>query len=75
MVNLFPDLCDFAVKITLELGTHVKQSPAFKAQHNGRRGVEFAHGPRRSYWGYGAELADPDGYLVRLWDERSMKEQ
>jgi len=39
------------------------------------RGVEFAHGPRRSYWGYGAELADPDGYLVRLWDERSMKEQ
>ena len=23
----------------------------------------------------GAELADPDGYLVRLWDERSMKEK
>jgi len=23
------------------------------------RGVEFAHGPRKSYWGYGAELADP----------------
>jgi len=20
-------------------------------------------------------LADPDGYLVRLWDERSMKEK
>ena len=39
------------------------------------RGVEFAHGPRKSYWGYGAELADPDGYLIRLWDERSMKEQ
>ena len=39
------------------------------------RGVEFAHGPRRSYWGYGVELADPDGYLVRLWDERSMKEK
>jgi catechol 2,3-dioxygenase-like lactoylglutathione lyase family enzyme len=38
------------------------------------RGVAFAHGPRRSYWGYGAELADPDGYLVRLWDERSMRE-
>ncbi|MGH7399523.1 MAG: VOC family protein [Candidatus Rokuibacteriota bacterium] len=37
------------------------------------RGVEFAHGPRRSYWGYGAELADPDGYLIRLWDEQSMK--
>jgi catechol 2,3-dioxygenase-like lactoylglutathione lyase family enzyme len=39
------------------------------------RGVEFAHGPRKSYWGYGAELADPDGYLIRLWDERSMKEK
>ena len=37
------------------------------------RGVEFAHGPRKSYWGYGAELADPDGYLIRLWDEHSMK--
>jgi catechol 2,3-dioxygenase-like lactoylglutathione lyase family enzyme len=39
------------------------------------RGVEFAHGPRKSYWGYGAELVDPDGYLVRLWDEPSMKER
>jgi len=39
------------------------------------RGVEFAHGPRKSYWGYGAELADPDGYLIRLWDQRSMKEK
>ena len=26
-------------------------------------------------WGSGAELKDPDGYLVRLWDERSMKEK
>jgi len=39
------------------------------------RGVAFAHAPQKSYWGYGAELADPDGYLVRLWDERSMKEK
>jgi catechol 2,3-dioxygenase-like lactoylglutathione lyase family enzyme len=39
------------------------------------RGVEFTHGPRKSYWGYGAELADPDGYLIRLWDEHSMKEK
>ena len=37
------------------------------------RGIKFAHGPRKSYWGYGAELEDPDGYRVRLWDERSMK--
>jgi catechol 2,3-dioxygenase-like lactoylglutathione lyase family enzyme len=39
------------------------------------RGVSFTHGPCKSYWGYGVELADPDGYLVRLWDERSMKEK
>jgi catechol 2,3-dioxygenase-like lactoylglutathione lyase family enzyme len=39
------------------------------------RGTTFTHGPRKSYWGYGVELADPDGYLVRLWDERSMKEK
>jgi catechol 2,3-dioxygenase-like lactoylglutathione lyase family enzyme len=37
------------------------------------RGIEFVHAPRKSFWGYGAELSDPDGYLVRLWDERSMK--
>jgi catechol 2,3-dioxygenase-like lactoylglutathione lyase family enzyme len=40
-----------------------------------QRGIAFAHGPRKTYWGYGAELADPDGYLVRLWDQRSMREK
>jgi catechol 2,3-dioxygenase-like lactoylglutathione lyase family enzyme len=39
------------------------------------RGVAFAHAPRKSYWGYGAELADPDGYLIRLWDEQSMRDK
>ncbi len=39
------------------------------------RGVGFAHGPRKASWGYGAELVDPDGYLVRLWDERTMQEK
>lgn len=39
------------------------------------RGTAFTHGPRKSYWGHGVELADPDGYLVRLWDERTMKAQ
>ena len=39
------------------------------------RGVAFAHGPQKNFWGYGAELADPDGYFVRLWDERSMAEK
>jgi predicted enzyme related to lactoylglutathione lyase len=39
------------------------------------RGVAFVHGPQKNFWGYGAELADPDGYLIRLWDERSMREK
>jgi catechol 2,3-dioxygenase-like lactoylglutathione lyase family enzyme len=39
------------------------------------RGVRFSHGPQKNFWGYGAELADPDGYLVRLWDARSMAEK
>jgi catechol 2,3-dioxygenase-like lactoylglutathione lyase family enzyme len=39
------------------------------------RGIAFAHGPRKTYWGYGAELLDPDGYLLRLWDARTMREK
>jgi catechol 2,3-dioxygenase-like lactoylglutathione lyase family enzyme len=39
------------------------------------RGVEFSHGPRKSFWGYGVELKDPDGYCVRLWDKRTMREK
>ena len=37
------------------------------------RGIAFAHPPQKTYWGYGAELTDPDGYLVRLWDETTMR--
>ena len=37
------------------------------------RGVAFAHPPQKTYWGYGAELTDPDGYLARLWDETTMR--
>jgi catechol 2,3-dioxygenase-like lactoylglutathione lyase family enzyme len=40
-----------------------------------RRGVVFAHGPQKTFWGYGAELVDPDGYRLRLWDERTMREK
>ncbi len=39
------------------------------------RGVRFTRDPQKTFWGYGPELADPDGYLVRLWDEKSMKEK
>ena len=38
------------------------------------RGIEFLHQPQNNAWGFGAELLDPDGRLVGLWDEKSMKE-
>ena len=36
-------------------------------------GVAFEHPPQKVFWGYGAELLDPNGYRLRLWDEASMK--
>lgn len=38
-------------------------------------GVAFTHPPQRVFWGYGAELKDPDGYRIWLWDEKSMQEK
>lgn len=38
-------------------------------------GVSFVHPPQKVFWGYGAELRDPSGYRIRLWDERTMREQ
>jgi len=39
------------------------------------RGIPFVNPPGRYFWGYGAELRDPDGYQVLLWDEVSMREK
>jgi catechol 2,3-dioxygenase-like lactoylglutathione lyase family enzyme len=36
------------------------------------RGVPFVHEPKQVPWGYGAELLDPDGYRVLLWDRATM---
>ena len=44
-----------------------------KAAELASAGVAFEHGPQKVFWGYGAELLDPDGYRLRLWDEASMK--
>lgn len=38
------------------------------------RGVPFEKEPQVLFWGYGAELRDPDGYLIYLWDQKSMEE-
>lgn len=39
------------------------------------KGLHFASEPQKLYWGYGAELDDPDGYRLYLWDEISMSEK
>jgi len=36
-------------------------------------GVIFASRPQRQFWGYGAEVLDPDGYMNHLWDEATMR--
>ena len=36
------------------------------------RGIAFTHGPMSVNWGFGAELTDPDGYPIRLWDKATM---
>jgi predicted enzyme related to lactoylglutathione lyase len=36
------------------------------------KGVTFVHAPKHVPWGYGAELKDPDGYRVMLWDRATM---
>lgn len=38
-------------------------------------GVAFVHPPMKVFWGYGAELKDPDGYIIRLWDAVSMRQK
>jgi catechol 2,3-dioxygenase-like lactoylglutathione lyase family enzyme len=44
-----------------------------KAAELAAAGVAFEHPPQKVFWGYGAELLDPNGYVLRLWDEASMK--
>jgi catechol 2,3-dioxygenase-like lactoylglutathione lyase family enzyme len=48
-----------------------------EARHNMlvATGLSFVHPPIKVFWGYGAELCDPDGYRLRLWDQKSMKEK
>ena len=38
-------------------------------------GVQFVHPPQKTFWGYGSELKDPDGYRIWLWDEKTMREK
>ena len=40
-----------------------------------KAGVQFVHPPQKTFWGYGSELKDPDGYRIWLWDEKTMREK
>jgi catechol 2,3-dioxygenase-like lactoylglutathione lyase family enzyme len=39
------------------------------------RGIAFGNPPGKYFWGYGAELRDPDGYQILLRDEVTMREK
>jgi len=58
-------------KITLTIQV---EDVTLKHQELASRGVAFASAPKRQFWGYGAEVLDPDGYMNHLWDEVTMRE-
>ena len=39
-----------------------------------KSGAKFVNSPQRLFWGYGAELLDPDGYMLNLWDQVTMRQ-
>lgn len=44
-------------------------------QRLSKSGVEFLAVPAKHFWGYGAVASDPDGHLLHLYDEISMREK
>jgi len=38
-----------------------------------RKRVKFINAPQKLMWGYGAEMLDPDGYQINLWDKVTMR--
>ena len=56
----------------LGLWLQVDDVEAFHAAKSAA-GVRFDHPPQKTYWGYGAQLSDPDGHKLYIWDDASMK--
>ena len=56
-------------KITLTIEVDNVDS---KYQELERTGVQFVNPPGILFWGYGAEVLDPDGYMNHLWDRVTM---
>src|SRR4051812_427898 len=44
-----------------------------KHQELASLGVTFLSPPKHQFWGYGAEVLDPDGYTNHLWDAVTMR--
>jgi len=69
----------FLVKTTDPLAgprvTLTIQVPSVDSKHQelAAAGVNFVSPPKRQFWGYGAEVLDPDGYMNHLWDEGTME--
>ena len=57
-------------KITLTIQVDNVES---KHEELASLGVKFVSPPKRQFWGYGAEVLDPDGYMNHLWDEVTMR--
>ena len=58
-------------KITLTIQVDNVES---KHQELASLGVKFVSPPKRQFWGFGAEVLDPDGYMNHLWDESTMRQ-
>jgi catechol 2,3-dioxygenase-like lactoylglutathione lyase family enzyme len=67
LVEATEPLAGQKITLTIQVGnvdtTHHELSNA---------GVPIVSPPRRQFWGYGAEVLDPDGYMNHLWDEGTM---
>jgi catechol 2,3-dioxygenase-like lactoylglutathione lyase family enzyme len=78
------DDADFTIFLYEAPGSLAGARPAFTLQVDDvdakyavlrAAGVAIVTPPQRNFWGYGAELDDPDGYRLMLWDETSMREK
>jgi catechol 2,3-dioxygenase-like lactoylglutathione lyase family enzyme len=79
-VTALRDEADFTIflsespNVVPECTLYFRVDDVDRLQHSlADRGVAFVYAPQQNPWGYGAELLDPDGHTVRLWDEVSMK--
>ena|SRR2546421_3948056 len=67
LVKATDPLAGQKITLTIEVGdvdsTHRELTAA---------GVTFISPPKRQFWGYGAEVLDPDGYMNHLWDDVTM---